>query len=112
MQIICFIEYRLDPFKLEKFRQYSANWGRIIPACGGQLLGYFVPHEGTNNIAFGLIGFDSLANYESYRTRLKSDPAGRRNFEFAQTEKFILEEKRSFLQAVPQTLLKMAGGKQ
>ena len=76
---------------------------RIIPRCGGDLVGYFLPHEGTNNIAWGLIAFDSLASYERYRVRLKSDPEGRANFEMAQTKRFILREERTFVQVVEGT---------
>lgn len=103
MKIICFIEYKLDPSKLEEFEQYAKQWADIIPNCGGDLVGYFLPHEGTNNTAFGLISFDSLADYERYRGRLKTDAAGSANFEFAQTERFILSEKRSFLSVVEST---------
>jgi hypothetical protein len=46
--ITCFIRYEIDPFQREAFREYAENWGRIIPRCGGRLLGYFLPHEGTN----------------------------------------------------------------
>lgn len=108
MTITCFIEYQIDPNKLDQFAQYADNWGRIIPECGGELVGYFLPHEGSNNRAFGLISFSSLAEYEQYRTRLKSDPQGRENFLFAQKEAFILEEKRSFLKAVPSAYQRMA----
>ncbi|WP_241566872.1 NIPSNAP family protein [Hahella sp. KA22] len=108
MNLICFIEYNIDPFQLDAFRTYAGNWGRIIPECGGELIGYFLPHEGTNYVAYGLIGFDSLAAYEAYRTRLKSDPAGRENFQFAQAHKFILQERRTFLTAAPDTLLKLS----
>ena len=80
MTVTCVIRYQIDPFQREAFRDYAQNWGRIIPRCGGQLLGYFLPHEGTNDIAWALIGFDSLAAYEAYRTRLKCDPEGRENF--------------------------------
>jgi len=104
MTITCFIQYKIDPLKKDLFAQYARRWGDIIPACGGQLLGYFLPHEGTNDIAFGLIGFDSLAAYEQYRQRLKADPAGRDNFLFAQRERFIVEERRTFLQGLPETL--------
>lgn len=103
MTITCFIEYKLDPFKIDEFEQYAKNWGEIIPACGGDLLGYFLPHEGSNNRAFGLISFDSLADYESYRSKLKENRHGKENFLFAQSEKFILEEKRSFLKVLPNT---------
>jgi len=72
MSITVFIRYQLDPFKKRQFEQYAKRWSEIIPSCGGDLLGYWMPHEGTNNIAYALISFDSLADYESYRTRLAS----------------------------------------
>jgi hypothetical protein len=96
--ITCFIRYEIDPFQRAAFREYAENWGRIIPRCGGSLLGYFLPHEGTSYEAWGLIGFDSLASYEAYRARLKADPEGRANFEFAQQRRFILKEQRTFLE--------------
>src|SRR5688572_30484688 len=69
--ITCFIRYQIDPFQRAAFETYADNWGRIIPRCGGHLVGYFLPHEGTNDVAWGLISFESLAAYEAYRTRLK-----------------------------------------
>ena len=83
MTITCFIRYQLDPFQRDAFRTYAENWGRIIPRCGGHLVGYFLPHEGTNDEAWGLIAFASLAAYETYRNRLKADPEARENFAFA-----------------------------
>ena len=59
-----------------------------------------MPHEGTNNIAWGMIGFDSLAFYENYRARLKSDAEGRENFAMAQSLRFILKEERTFVERV------------
>ena len=103
MTITCFIRYEIDPFQRDTFKEYAENWGRIIPRCGGDLLGYFLPHEGTNNVAWGLIAFDSLASYEAYRTRLKSDPAARANFDMAQTRRFILREERTFTEVVDAT---------
>jgi hypothetical protein len=104
MQVTCFIRYQIDPFQREAFAEYAGHWGRIIPRCGGHLLGYFLPHEGTNDIAWGLIGFDSLAAYEAYRARLKADPEGRENFERARRGRFILREERTFCAPVPGTL--------
>ena len=100
MTITCFIRYRLDPFQREAFREYARNWLRIIPRCGGELLGYFLPHEGTNDEAWGLVSFTSLADYEAYRVRIKADPAGRENFATAQRERFIVREERTFLENV------------
>jgi hypothetical protein len=104
MTITCFIRYQIDPCQRDAFKEYAARWGRIIPACGGHLVGYFLPHEGTSDIAWGLIAFDSLAAYEAYRSRLKSDPRGRENFEFAQSQRFILREERTFVEVVDGTL--------
>ena len=100
MTITCCIRYEIDPFQREAFETYSKAWGTIIPACGGDLHGYFLPHEGTNYVALALISFDSLAAYEAYRARLKTDPDGRANFEFAETQRCILAEERSFLRRV------------
>jgi hypothetical protein len=104
MGIVCFIRYEIDPFQREAFRQYAENWGRIIPRCGGNLVGYFLPHEGTNDVAWGLIGCDSLAAYEAYRARLKADPEARSNFAFALSRRLILREQRTFLETVEGTL--------
>ena len=103
MPITCFIRYEIDPFQLEHFRTYADNWGRIIPRCGGHLVGYFLPCEGSNFEAWGLIAFDSLAAYEAYRLRLRADPEGRANFEFAQTHRFIRREERRFTEMVEST---------
>jgi len=103
MAITCFIRYEIDPFQREAFAEYAARWGRIIPRCGGDLVGYFLPHEGTNNVAWGLIAFETLAAYEAYRARLKTDAEGRANFAFAQTRRMILREERTFLENVEGT---------
>jgi len=109
MKITCFIRYRIDPFQREAFRAYAENWGRIIPRCGGHLLGYFLPHEGSNDIAWGLIAFDSLAAYEAYRARLRTDEEGRANFAVAQEKRFILREERTFTEVVDGTFHIAAG---
>lgn len=103
MTIICVIRYQIDPFQQDAFRKYAENWGRIIPRCGGHLVGYLLPHEGTNDIGWGLIAFDSLASYERYKARLKSDKEARENFEIAQTKRFILREERNFAEVVEGT---------
>jgi hypothetical protein len=104
MSLTCFIRYELDPFQRDAFREYAEAWARIIPRCGGHLVGYFLPYEGTNFEAYGLISFESLAAYEAYRARLKADPEGRQNFAFAQARRFILREERRFLEDVAATL--------
>ncbi|MGA7885622.1 MAG: NIPSNAP family protein [Acidobacteriaceae bacterium] len=103
MSITCIIRYQIDPFQREAFLHYAENWGRIIPRCGGRLIGYFLPYEGTNDIAWGLIAFDSLSAYEAYRARLRTDPAARENFATAQKLRLILREERNFVEGVEGT---------
>jgi NIPSNAP len=103
MAVTCVIRYQIDPFQREGFKKYAENWGRIIPRCGGHLVGYFLPYEGTNDVAWGLIAFDSLASYENYRARLKSDPEARDNFAMAQSMRLILREERNFVEVVDGT---------
>jgi len=101
--ITCFIRYQIDPFQRDAFMRYAENWGRIIPRCGGHLVGYFLPHEGTNDVAWGLIAFESLAAYETYRARLRTDAEALENFALAQTKRLILREERTFVQVVEGT---------
>jgi hypothetical protein len=111
MRITCVIRYQIDPFQRDAFKKYAENWGRIIPRCGGHLVGYFLPHEGTNDVAWGLIAFDGLASYERYKARLKTDKEARENLEMAQAKRIILREERNFVEVVkgtfgvPSTLL-------
>jgi hypothetical protein len=100
MKITCFIRYQIDPFQRDAFKKYAENWGRIIPRLGGNLLGYFLPYEGTNDVGWGLIGFETLSAYETYRARLREDKEARENFAMAQTKRFILREERTFLENV------------
>jgi NIPSNAP len=104
MTVTCFIRYEIDPFQREAFAEYADNWARIIPRCGGDLVGYFLPYEGTNNVAWALISFESLAAYEAYRSRLRADPDGQKNFALAQSKRMILREERTFLEGVKSTL--------
>lgn len=100
MAVTVFIRYQIDPFKRAAFEEYARRWLTIIPKCGGDVVGYWMPHEGTNNVAFGLISFDSLAAYEAYRARLKSDPEAVANFTFAEEQRLIVAEERTFLRPV------------
>ena len=109
MTITCFIRYEIDPFQREAFRHYAENWGRIIPRLGGHLVGYFLPLEGTNYEAWGLVAFDSLSAYESYRARLRNDPQATENFAYAQAQRFILREERTFTEVVDSTFGAPAG---
>lgn len=100
MAITVFIRYTLDSFKRDEFEEYARRWLAIIPRCGGDVVGYWMPHEGTNTVAYGLISFASLAAYEAYRERLLRDPDGSANFAFAREQRMILAEERTFLRPV------------
>ena len=100
MTVTCCIRYVIDPFQKAEFEAYARNWLTIIPACGGDLLGYFLPHEGTNTVALAMISFESLAAYEAYRDRLRADAAGAANCAVAQAKRFILSEERTWLTPV------------
>ncbi|MEP0154648.1 NIPSNAP family protein [Pseudophaeobacter sp.] len=95
--LTCIIRYQIDPTKTEAFRQYARNWGEAIPRNGADLIGYFALHEGSATQAYGIYNIADLASYERYRARLAVDPLGQENYAFAQRERFILREERSFL---------------
>lgn len=99
--ITCFIRYDIDPYRIDAFDQYARNWGEAIPRCGADLIGYFAPYEGSTTTAYGVYSIPDLAAYQAYRARLKADPLGRENFEFAKRERFIRHEDRIFLRLVP-----------
>ena len=101
--IVCVIRYQIDPLQRDGFKKYAENWARIIPRCGGHLIGYFLPHEGTNDIGWGLIGFGSLACYEQYRARLRSDPEALQNLAMSAAGRFIVREERNFVEMVEGT---------
>jgi hypothetical protein len=103
MTITCVIRYQIDPYQRDAFETYATNWGRIIPRCGGHLIGYFLPHEGTNDVGWGLIAFENLAAYEAYKTRLHGDADARENFEAVKRTRCILREERTFVEIVDAT---------
>ena len=95
--LTCIIRYQIDPTKQAQFRQHARNWGKAIPRNGAELIGYYAPHEGSSTLAYGIYNIESLAAYEAYRARLAADPLGRENYEYAQKERFILREDRTWL---------------
>src|SRR5262249_60767362 len=76
MTVTVFIRYRLDPFQRDAFEEYARRWLTIIPKCGGDVVGYWVPPEGTDHTAYGLISFDSPPAPKNYPTPLQADPPG------------------------------------
>lgn len=98
--ITCYLEYVIDPYKVDEFEAYAKMWIPIVNEFGGIHHGYFLPHEGANNIAYALFSFSSLANYEEYREKTASDSDCKKAFEFAEKSKCILHYRRSFMKPV------------
>lgn len=101
--LTCIIQYQIDPTKRPQFEDYARTWGACIPRCGADLIGYFSPREGSSTLAYGIYNIENLAAYEAYRARLAADPLGRKNYEFAMSERFILKEDRTWLARVDQS---------
>ena len=98
--ITCIIRYEIDPYRQDAFEEYARNWGRVIPRCGADLIGYFAPHEGTATTAYGIYTIENLAAYEAYRARLKADPLGRENLALSRRGQIIRREDRQFFRLV------------
>lgn len=98
--ITCYIKYIVDPAKLDEFEQYGKTWIKLVNQFGGQHLGYFLPHEGANNIAYALFNFPSLAAYEKYRTDSQQDPECIKAYEYARTTQCIISYERSFMKPI------------
>ncbi|OJJ14298.1 NIPSNAP family protein [marine bacterium AO1-C] len=98
--ITCYLRYVIDPYKVQEFEVYAKKWIPLVNKFGGQHLGYFLPHEGTNNIAVALFSFESLAAYEKYRIDSMQDPACQEAYEYAIQTKCIVSYERSFMRPV------------
>lgn len=87
----CFIRYRVEPNKLDQFKEYARAWISLIRKYGGTHHGYFIPGtsgdnlpeatfsfpgigtEGPPNIAVALFSFPSLEAYDKYRRDVAED---------------------------------------
>lgn len=98
--ITCSLRYVIDPYKLAEFEEYGRLWIPLVEKFGGKHHGYFLPHEGANNIALALFSFDSLAAYETYRQAMAVDPDCQAAFAFAERTRCILSYERSFMRPV------------
>jgi NIPSNAP len=101
--IVCVIRYQIDPSQRAEFKKHGENLISIVPRCGGHLVGYFLPYEGTSDIAWGLIAFDGLASYEAYRGRLRKDEEAVADAEWVREKRIILREERNFVEVVDGT---------
>jgi hypothetical protein len=95
--VTCYLRYVIDPYKLADFEHYAKLWIPLVNRLGGTHHGYFLPHEGANNIALALFSFPSLAAYEVYRGEMAKDPECQAAFAFAEQTRCILSYERSFM---------------
>jgi len=95
--ISCYIKYKIDANKLEEFEIYAKKWIPLVNKFGGTHHGYFLPHEGTNDMALALFSFPSLAAYETYREDSFKDPECLQAFDYATKTKCIINYERSFM---------------
>lgn len=98
--VTCHLRYVIDPYKLKEFEHYARLWIPLVAKFGGVHHGYFLPHEGPNNIAYALFSFPSLAAYEEYRRRMSDDAECKVAFAYADTTRCILSYERSFLRPI------------
>lgn len=95
--ITCSLRYEIDPYKLKEFEHYAALWIPLVNRLGGKHHGYFLPHEGANDIALALFSFPSLATYEAYREAMAADAECQAAFAYAEETRCILRYERSFM---------------
>jgi hypothetical protein len=98
--ITCYLKYVIDPYKAEDFEIYGKMWIPLVNKFGGIHHGYFMPHEGANNIAYALFSFQSLAEYEIYRNKIKYDDECQKAFNFAKETRCIVSFERSFMKPI------------
>ncbi len=98
--ITCTLRYVVDPKKVDVFEDYGKVWIELVNRMGGIHHGYFLPHEGPNNIAYALFSFPSLAEYETYRNRMANDSDCQKALQLALDTNCILSFERSFTRPV------------
>jgi hypothetical protein len=98
--ITCYLRYIIDPDKVAEFEEYGRMWIPLVERFGGRHHGYFLPHEGANNVALALFSFPSLADYERYRAATAEDAECQRAYEFARRTRCIVSYERSFMRPV------------
>lgn len=98
--ITCYLRYIIDPYKIAAFEEYAKLWIPLVNKFGGIHHGYFLPHEGANNIAYALFSFPSLAAYEDYREKIKTDHHCIEAFKHAEKTRCIVSYERSFMKPI------------
>ncbi|WP_422360962.1 NIPSNAP family protein [Reichenbachiella sp.] len=95
--ITCYLKYQIDPTKLNEFESYARRWIPLVNKFGGIHHGYFIPHEGANNLAVALFSFSSLTDYEQYRESSLHDAECKEAYTYAQNTACIVNYERTFM---------------
>ncbi|WP_072682132.1 NIPSNAP family protein [Arcobacter sp. LA11] len=98
--ITCYLNYKIEPKKIKEFEHYAKLWIPLVDKFGGTHHGYFLPSEGTNNVALALFTFSSLSKYEEYRNASFKDEECIKAFEYAEETDCIISYERSFFRPV------------
>ncbi len=98
--VTCYLKYIIDPNKIDEFEIYAKKWIPLVNKFGGTHHGYFLPHEGANNVAVALFSFSSLAEYEIYRNDSRQDKACQEAYQYAIDTKCIISYKRNFMKPI------------
>jgi len=98
--ITCTLKYVIDPSKVEEFEVYAKVWIHLVNRMGGTHHGYWLPHEGPNNIAHAAFSFPSLSAYEAYREKMAEDAECQAAYRFAKGNNCIISFERSFTRPV------------
>ncbi len=98
--ITCSLTYQIDPQKVAEFETYAKVWITLVNRMGGTHHGYWLPHEGPNDVAYAHFSFPSLAAYESYREKAMTDPDCQAAFAYSRDTGCIIRYDRSFTRPV------------
>jgi hypothetical protein len=111
----CFLRYKLDPDKMDEFREYAHTWISLIRKYGGTHHRYFLPGEkgnnlpdptfsfpglgteGPANIAVALFSFPTIEAYEQYPQDVSTDEACRAATHLANETRCFLGYERTFM---------------
>jgi NIPSNAP protein len=108
--ITCSLTYKIDPDQVAAFETYAKVWIHLVNRMGGIHHGYWLPHEGANDVAYAHFSFPSLAAYEIYRSEAAVDADCRAAFAFATENRIIRSYDRSFTRPLLDGITPQAAG--
>ena len=98
--ITCYLRYKIDMYQLAEFEAYAKMWIPLVERFGGTHHGYFLPKEGTSDLAVALFSFPSLAAYEKYREDALDDEDCQAAYAYLEKTKCVISFDRQFLRPI------------